>query len=295
MASADRKTTVIFADLIGASSLRDDTGDTFAEQAIAGCRDTLTKAAVAVGGRVIKGTGDKMMVLIASPDAAADCAVAMHTAMDKMPEVRGKKVALGIGFHHGPVISRKEEVFGDTVNLASRLVEQAANGQILLTEETAKQLSALYRPWMRRLGEVEIKGRTDPVELCELVWRADDSATLYAKKRAQERPVQAVLTLRYRDTKIVRRREKDAITLGRDELSGLVIHEDQASRHHCTIERRQDKFVLVDVSTNGTYVTVDGEQEVLLQREEFTLRKHGYIAFGQPKVAAKDVVEFTCE
>jgi adenylate cyclase len=186
-------------------------------------------------------------------------------------------------------------VFGDTVNLASRLVEQAANGQILLTDETAKQLSALYRPWMRRLGEVEIKGRSDAVELCELVWRADDSATLYAKKRAQERPVQAVLTLRYRDTKMVRRREKDAITLGRDELSGLVIHEDQASRHHCTIERRQDKFVLVDVSTNGTYVMVDGEQEVLLQREEFTLRKHGYISFGQPKVAAKDVVEFTCE
>jgi len=295
MASDDRKTTVIFADLIGASSLRGDAGDAFAEQAIAGCRDTLTRAALGVGGRVIKGTGDKMMVLIATPDAAADCAVAMHTAMEKMPEVRGKKVALGIGFHHGPVISRKDEVFGDTVNLASRLVEQAANGQILLTEETAKQLSQLYRPWMRRLGAIEIKGRTDAVELCELVWRADDSATLYAKKRAQERPTHTTLTLRYRDQKIVRRREKDAITLGRDELSGLVVHAHQASRHHCTIERRQDKFVLVDVSTNGTYVTVEGEQEVLLQREEFTLRKRGVISFGEPRVASKDFVEFSCD
>ena len=295
MSDPDRKTTVLFADLIGASSLREGASGGLAQQAIAGCLDKLRQAAGSCGGRVIKGTGDKVMVLIATPDAAADCAVAMHTVMDKMPAVGNTKLALGIGFHYGPVIQRSNEVFGDTVNLASRLVEQAANRQILTTEETAESLSPLYRPWMRRLGAVEIKGRSGAVGLCELVWRTDDSATLYAEKRSQERPAQAVLTLKYRDHKLVRRREKDAIAIGRDDNCGLVIYEDQASRQHCTIERRQDKFVLADVSSNGTYVTVDGEAEVLLQREEFTLRKHGFIAFGQPRVAAKELVEFFCD
>jgi class 3 adenylate cyclase len=291
----NRKTTVLFADVIGAEKLSGAAGEAAAHEALTRCRDRLQGAATACGGRVVKGTGDKVMVLISTPDAAADAAVAMHTAVDDLPAVGSTKLALGIGFHFGPVINDDNGVFGDTVNLAARLVEQAASGQIITTEETAAALSALYRPWLRRLGAVEIKGRSDEVGICELVWRADDSATLYAKKRVAEKPLQTLLTLKYRDKKIVRRREKDAITLGRDESCGLVVADDKASRQHCNIERRLDKFVLTDLSSNGTWVTIEGEGEVELNRDELTLRKHGWIAFGQPRASAKEAVEFFCE
>jgi hypothetical protein len=72
-----------------------------------------------------------------------------------------------------------------------------------------------------------------------------------------------------------------------------VIDDDMASRQHCTVERRGDKYVLKDHSTNGTYVTLEGDTEIFLQREELTLPKHGWIAFGQPRVGA-EVVEFFC-
>ena len=291
----NRKTTVLFADVIGAAKLSGGAGGSATHEALTRCRDRLQGVASACGGRVVKGTGDKVMVLITTPDAAADAAVAMHTAVDDLPAVDGTKLALGIGFHHGPVINREDGIFGDTVNLAAKLVEQAASGQIITTEETAAALSPLYRQWLRRLGAIEIKGRSDEVEICELVWRADDSATLYAKKRVAEKPAQTVLTLKYRDKKIVRRREKDAITLGRDEGCGLVIADDQASRQHCSIERRQDKFVLTDLSSNGTWVSIEGEGEVELNRDDLTLRKHGWIAFGQPRAGAKETVEFFCE
>ena len=75
----------------------------------------------------------------------------------------------------------------------------------------------------------------------------------------------------------------------------LVIADHKASRQHCTIERRQDKFMLRDHSTNGTFVTVDGELEVVLQREEFQLRKRGWIALGQSRGDTREVVEFFCE
>jgi predicted component of type VI protein secretion system len=65
-----------------------------------------------------------------------------------------------------------------------------------------------------------------------------------------------------------------------------------ASRRHCTIERRQDKWILKDHSTNGTFVTLEGDEELLLQREELTLRKHGWIACGQSRASTKEVVEF---
>jgi len=65
-----------------------------------------------------------------------------------------------------------------------------------------------------------------------------------------------------------------------------------ASRRHCTIERRSDKGILKDQSTNGTFVTLEGDTELLLQREELTLRKHGWIACGVSRSGTKEVVEF---
>jgi adenylate cyclase len=56
-----------------------------------------------------------------------------------------------------------------------------------------------------------------------------------------------------------------------------------------------DKFILSDHSANGTYVTVEGDREIVLRREEFTLRGHGWIAFGQPRATSTDVIEFFCE
>ena len=53
--------------------------------------------------------------------------------------------------------------------------------------------------------------------------------------------------------------------------------------------------MLQDHSTIGTYVTADGEREILLQREDLTLRGHGWIAFGQPRASTTDVVEYLCE
>jgi len=94
---------------------------------------------------------------------------------------------------------------------------------------------------------------------------------------------------------VVRRREKDAVVIGRDPMCGLVIDNDQVSRHHCSIERRHDKFVLTDHSTNGTYVKREGADEVLVQREEFNLTGKGTLTCGQPAVSTKEIVEFACE
>jgi adenylate cyclase len=289
----NRKTTVMFASFVGMEAVVQAAGDSAAQDAVARCFERIGGAAVSCGGRLAKRMRDKAMILVSTPDAAADAAVAIHTVVNEFPAVGAQKLSLGIGFHHGPVIQKATDVFGDTVNLAARLGEQAAKGQIITSMETAGGFSPIYRPWVRKLGTVDVKGRSDQVEICELVWRADDSATLVPKRRAAIEGV-LKLKLKYRGGEVVRRREKDAVIVGRDPECGLVVDNDQVSRHHCTIERRGDKFILTDTSSNGTYVTIQGEAEVLLQREELTLSKRGWIAFGQPKVAAKEAVEFIC-
>jgi predicted component of type VI protein secretion system len=81
--------------------------------------------------------------------------------------------------------------------------------------------------------------------------------------------------------------------LGRDPGSDLVISDAKASRHHARIEKRRDKFFISDQSTNGTYVTFAGEQEIVLRREEVTLRGSGSILFGRSRAdPSGDSVEF---
>jgi pSer/pThr/pTyr-binding forkhead associated (FHA) protein len=139
-----------------------------------------------------------------------------------------------------------------------------------------------------------VKGKAEEVELCELIWRHADDVTMSIAGRTNAKPTPLVLRLKYRDREIIRRRDNDSITMGRAPDCSLVIASNRASRYHCTIERRQDKFVLADQSTNGTYVTAEGGTEILLQREEFRLGKHGWIAFSQSRVEAEEVVEYFC-
>ena len=181
------------------------------------------------------------------------------------------------------------------MNLAARLVGQAGKGQIITSNETMEMLGPVYKAWTRRLYSIQVKGKTAEVELCEVLWRQGADTTALVSNRSAAKTRLVVLRLRYHDRDVIRRREQDSITIGRDQNAGLVIADTMASRLHCTIERRHGKFVLADHSTNGTYVTAESEAEILLQREEFTLGKHGWIACGQPRAATKEIVEYFCD
>ncbi len=79
-------------------------------------------------------------------------------------------------------------------------------------------------------------------------------------------------------------------------MCDIAIRDGSASRNHGKIERRRDKFVLADISTNGTYVTFQGEAEFLLKREEIILRNRGRIVFGHAwRSAADETLEFVVE
>jgi adenylate cyclase len=290
-----RQTTVLFADVSGSTKLYETAGDAAALTAIGHCIEHLRKAAESTGGRVVKTIGDAIMALFPSPDAAAGAASEMHATIEKLPEVGGTKLGVRVGFHSGPVIQRDNDVFGDTVNIAARLVEQAGKGQIIISHETAELLSPAFRIFTRPLYSIQVKGKAGEVGLCEVMWRPVEDRTTLAGYRPKVRGAAAVLRLKYRDTEVTRRRDSDAITIGREPDCGLVVSDQKASRQHCTIDRRQGKWVLKDHSTNGTYVTAEGDSEILLQREELTLGKHGWIAFGQPRSGTTEVVEYFCD
>jgi pSer/pThr/pTyr-binding forkhead associated (FHA) protein len=79
--------------------------------------------------------------------------------------------------------------------------------------------------------------------------------------------------------------EGNALTMGRSAECSLVVATAFASRLHARVVMRRGKFVLVDESTNGTYIVPDsldsGGPEIFIKREEFILPAKGVISLGQ--------------
>jgi adenylate cyclase len=292
---SSKNATVLFADVTGSTKLYETAGDAPATEAIGGCINVLCSAVEANGGRVVKTIGDEVMAVFPTADAAAAAATAMHVAVEALPSIAGLKLAVRIGFQAGTVIQRDNDVFGDTVNIASRLMNQAVKAQVLTSEETVAQLSSVLRSSVRALYPIRVKGKAQEITLCELIWRRSADVTDLAATRSMLRSPQMRLRLSHKGQDVLRRRRTQSVLIGREQGCHILVSDAKASRQHCTIEGRQDSFVLQDHSTNGTYVTVDGEKELLLQREDLTLREHGCITFGQPRATASDVVEYFCE
>jgi adenylate cyclase len=293
-AAQGREVAVLFANVSDSTSLYESKGDQAALEAIARCLDQLRKNVTSSNGRVLKTIGDGIMAAFPTPDAAAIAASGMQYAIDALPPINSVKLGVQIGFHYGPVIQTGGDIFGDTVNLAARLGERAGRSEIITSHETSERLGPLFRNSKRPPYAIHVRGRAEEVEVCELIWRQAAEVTVSFAGPAPSRAELPVLLVKYRDREVLCRRHNDLITVGRDASSHLVIDGKKASRHQCTIERRQDKFVLADQSANGTYVTPEGGAETLLRREELMLAKHGWISFGEPRADAEEVAEYFC-
>ena len=188
-----RQTTVLFADVSGSTRLYEAAGDARAMEAIQRCLERLRKSAESFGGRVVKTIGDEVMVLFPSPDAAAGASADMQHAIDALPSVDGTKLGVRIGFQYGPVMQRDDDVFGDTVNLAARLVGQAGKGQIITSLETMATICSTWSNGPSGNREPDIDGCSSTA-ISTISWPAINANTT-ARTRYRCRPTRSTMRL----------------------------------------------------------------------------------------------------
>jgi adenylate cyclase len=295
MAEQASEAAVLFADVSGSTKLYETAGNAVAHAAVESCVNLMKQKTQAAKGRVIKTIGDEVMSAFPSADDAADAAIEMQLAISELPPVGKTALGIRVGFNYGPVVERDGDVFGDAVNLASRLASVATKGQIITARDTVMMMSPMLKASTRAITTIQVKGKAQEIQVYELLWQQSEDMTTLASHKSVFKPKNTTLRLKIEGTEVVLSAERPALAMGRDQQADLVIKERMASRAHGKIERRLDKFILTDHSANGTYVTVEGDKEIVLRREEFTLRGHGWIAFGQSRTGASDVVEFFCE
>ncbi|MCK7581920.1 MAG: adenylate/guanylate cyclase domain-containing protein [Chromatiales bacterium] len=204
-----------------------------------------------------RSSATRLMAVFHDADSAVQAACEIQQRIDSLPPVSGVKLSIRAGLHCGPAQERNNDVFGDTVDMAARMVALAKGGQIVTTAATVAELSpasAAKRPApsMRRA----LRGKTEGVggirgDLARQS-RADDEDFAVHDGGAAPHAEAAPRWHRCASSTPC----AIALGFGRDAGSDLIVADRRASRIHARIERRVNHYVLVDQSTNGTYVDV---------------------------------------
>ncbi|NNE62864.1 MAG: FHA domain-containing protein [Gammaproteobacteria bacterium] len=277
---------VMFADVAGSTAMYENMGDDPARERISKSLSTLISITRRHNGKLVKTIGDEILVYFTDVDMAIHAAKTIQETMedDRSPETIG--VSIRIGMQYGSAILEDNDIFGDTVNVASRIASLASARQILCSQEMAfmvrnVELVNNLRPFDR----LRLKGRKESLSVYMYAWEDDGDLTNMATASSFTNPARqqqaSKLKLTHNGERLSIPAETTSFILGRGKDCDLVVNGGLISRHHSKIEHRRGKFIITDQSTNGTFIKTREGQEIFLRREELTLVGSGYICLGR--------------
>ena len=291
---------ILIAEIVGGPSLDSTTsGALEVRHAVDRCVRRIDLAVEANQGSLLKRKDDRIEAHFDRCDPAVLAACEILERTQNLPPLRGKRFAVRVGIHYGqpPAYLSPAEAFedpdpargeGGEDDIATRLCIAARGGEAIATNAVAMQLSQATRQF----------ARLEPVQkddLAEIEWslftvsrQPDAVVSLPPATRLLQR-----LRIRHQDEIIYVDETRPIALFGREFGNDVVIMDPRASRQHARIERRRGGFVLVDYSTNGTFVVEDAGSERLVKGEEVALVGPGRIGCGfSAKEVERDLVFF---
>ena len=163
--------TVLFTDIADSTTLTQSLGDE-AALVMLGVHDTIVRDALsALGGREVKHTGDGIMASFVSVAGAVRCAIQIQRELAKHEKANPERaLKVRVGAAAGEPVEQHNDLFGSTVQLASRLCAHAQPEQILVSNAIA-ELCLGKGLQFEDLGEVTLKGFSYPVRAHSAAWR----------------------------------------------------------------------------------------------------------------------------
>ena len=294
----DLEVAILFADVVGSTQLYEEYGDAKASETVALCLDVMKDATHQFNGTVIKTIGDEVMSTFPTVDDAVSAASQMQARISDESSGEGRiPVSIRIGCHFGPVVQERNDIFGAAVHTANRMTSQAKARQIVISGPTVDHMGDEWRKQTRQIDVATVRGRIDEVALFEVMWQPDEATSMLPTIEWENRGRSASrLTLSFRDKTVVVNDQRKNINIGRADDNDLVVKGNLISRIHARVEKRRGKFLLVDQSTNGTFLQNARGEEIFVRRDSTELTGKGIIGLG--RVAKSDTplaIHFVCE
>lgn len=282
----------MFADVAGSTAIFEHMGDIEARERISKALNTMIAICNRHKGKLVKTIGDEILVYFMDADLSLLAAQTIQETMEDDRSLETIGLFIRIGMHYGSVILEDGDIYGDTVNVAARVVALTKARQILCSGELAENIkSADLMNNTRHYDRIDVKGKEIPLDVYMFAWEEESEITNMATGNLTnpfkvDKDGGLILTYKSKTTKLDL--NSDTVNLGRGNSCELVITGDLISRFHAKISLRRGKFVLTDQSTNGTFVrTLDG-QNIFLRQDELTLFSSGVISLGKDVDKSKD-------
>lgn len=277
--------TILFADVSGSTPLYERLGDSTAANLVGECLDGLLDIAKTQQGNIVHSQGDNILATF------LDAYTAITAAQQMVDLQTDHEVDIHIGIHYGPAVQARDNLFGDAVNITSRLQSLAKPGEILVSSSLVKQLPTEHHLHLRLLDQQPIKGKAEPLDIYSLIIREDEDATrlmmangeqteLLQRRESPNMP-KAKVFLTCGEQTIVFRDGDPALRIGRSKTCDLIVEEVCVSREHAVLEVQRGKVSISDQSSIGTWVSIEGRPAVFLRRENLLVAGNGYITLGQ--------------
>lgn len=260
-----RTIIVMFTDIKGSTAYFEKYGDVAGLMMVHQCNDMLRQIVERHGGRVIKTIGDAIMATFDDPAESVQAAIEMQHALVEFnaPKPEQDHVFIRIGLNYGSGIVKSNDVFGDVVNVASRVESVAMPEQIVISETLNQQLASLGRFRISHLGRFALKGKEGDRDLFEVTWDEEKRVRPAAHTMVAS-PKAAMVLPKFRlqhirkDGSVGSDHElKDGkLTVGRAEGDLKFPADSQLAPLHARFEAEKGQLLVEDVSPDdrGVYV-----------------------------------------
>jgi class 3 adenylate cyclase len=163
--------TILFSDIEGFTEINERLGDGPARDILLEHNRIVRSHIERCGGHEVKFQGDGFMVAFAGAGKALGCAVDLQQALDEWSSSgAAEPLRVRIGLHTGEVVREDQDFLGRTVNIASRIADQAKGGEVLVSS-LLKELATGTGFRFGEPREAVLKGLTGTFTLYPVVWR----------------------------------------------------------------------------------------------------------------------------
>jgi len=291
MSEPAKTLAILFADIGGSTRLYEQVGDVEAHRRVAESLAFMEKAIVHTGGTLLRTVGDSSLASFEECDHALQAACDMQRLHKKSP------LSVRVGFHYGPVIPDKGDVYGNAVNIAARVASFARTDEITATEQSVVCLNKTNRKRATLLDTITVKGVSEPLGVYRISWQdRDESTTIVANPfhDPQHQLMFGTLDLKTGGRAVTLDHSCENLSIGRSEDNDMPIASERASRKHAYIECVQGQFLFTDQSTNGTFIKKGVQNPLFVRRETVVLEGSGMIGIGcLPEDGDRDVIHFS--
>jgi len=273
------KSAILFADIAGSTQLYEKLGDVVATDCVNRCLRDMSNIVQSFNGIVVKTVGDEIMCRFDVAQDAVEAAVSLHEQFSTMIDESNVTISFRIGIHYGDIVERDNDIFGDVVNIAARMTNIATANQIITTDDTIEELSSEWKSKTRLFDRTEIKGKSGRIAIHEVIWETQNLTMIRS-------PTQSILNdqslkLIYQGAEHQVFQDSKPFMMGRSSSNNLVINAPLVSRIHAYCVYRRGKFILIDQSTNGSFVKTEAGREIYVRREETPLIGCGVVGLGE--------------